>query len=327
MSTDLTSSRRRRPPGRPRTPASHAPGSGQPAASGTGKPLGLERAVQLATAIIAPTTILTALLFYYGWVRTNALFQYFGVDATVLGFTTQDYVLRSSEALYVPFGTLLVVGLVGLWLHGLMTRWLAARRLPMLRATAMVLVVVGLALFARGVAGVAIPRLSRDEFLVTPVCLGLGAVMGAYGRWLWQRQRALQGHDADATAPGWHGVVSLILVAMLVVLSLFWATSDYARAYGRGRAVAYASQLAVRPGVVVYSADRLFLHGPGVQELTLPPGAHSSYRYRYGGLRLLTESRGRLFLLPEGWTRTDGAAIVLANSDKVRVEFVRSHSA
>jgi hypothetical protein len=246
----------------------------------------------------SPTTVLTALLFYYGWVRTNALFQYFGVDATVLGFTTQDYLLRSSEALYVPFGTLLVVEPA----------------------------VVGLALFARGVAGVVIPRLSANDFLVTPVCLGLGAVVGAYGRWLWLRQQALEGHD-DAVPPRWHGVVSLVLVALLVVLSMFWATSNYARAYGRGRAVAYARQLAVRPGVVVYSADRLFLHGPGVQELALPPEEHSSYRYRYSGLRLLTESRGRLFLLPAGWTTTDGAAIVLAGDDKLRVEFTRGHGA
>jgi hypothetical protein len=324
MSANLTGSRRR-PLAHHRTRASAERRSGDQAATGTEQrqPLNLERGVQLATAIVAPTTVLTALLFYYGWVRTNALFQYFGVDATVLGFTTQDYLLRSSEALYVPVGTLLVVGLVGLWVHGMMTSWLAAGWLPRLRATAVVLGIVGLALFARGVAGVAVPRLSLDDLLVTPVCLGLGAVLGAYGRWLWLRQRALQDDHGNATSPRWHGVVNLLLVAMLVVLSLFWATSDYARAYGRGRAVAYARQLAVRPGVVVYSADRLFLHGPGVREEALPAEQHTSYRYRYSGLRLLTESRGRLFLLPQGWIRTDGAAIVLAGSDKVRVEFTR----
>jgi hypothetical protein len=326
MSTNLAGHRRRPPSGRPRTPASNHRPAREPAASGTEKKraaIGLERAVQLATAIVAPTTVLTALLFYFGWVRTNALFQYFGVDATVLGFTTQDYLLRSSEALYIPLGTLLVVGLAGLWVHGLMTTWLAARRrLRLLRATAVALGVVGLALFARGVAGVAVPRLSLNDFLVTPVCLGLGAVLGAYGHWLWLRQRAVQGHDGSPARPRWHGVVSLVLVVLLVVLSLFWATTNYARAYGRGRAAAYARQLAVRPGVIVYSADRLFLHGPGVQELALPAQQHTSYRYRYSGLRL-TESHGRLFLLPEGWTRTDGAAIVLAGSDKLRVEFIR----
>ena len=123
MRTNLTDPRHRPPPGRPRTPS---PGHGRAANQRPG--MGLERAVQVVTAIVAPTTVLTALLFYFGWIRTNALFQYFGVDATVLGFTTQDYLLRSTEALYVPLGTLLVLGLAGVRAHGLVEAWLAGRR-------------------------------------------------------------------------------------------------------------------------------------------------------------------------------------------------------
>ena len=325
MRTNLTDPRHRPPPARPRTPSS---GNGRAAAQRPG--MGLDRVVQVVTAIVAPTTVFTALLFYFGWIRTNALFQYFGVDATVLGFTTQDYLLRSTEALYVPLGTLLVVGLAGVWAHGQLEAWLAGRRGGLPRRTALAvgaLGVVGLALFARGVAGVAVPRLARDGFLVTPVCLGLGTILGAYAQWLWGRLRQPAGRRGGVSRPRWPGLVGLGLVAMLVVLSLFWATTDYARAYGRGRAVAYARDLAVRPGVVVYSAERLFLQGPGVRELALPAGQPASYRYRYSGLRLLTEAHGRLFLLPAGWTTTDGAAIVLAGDGKLRVEFTRGHGA
>jgi hypothetical protein len=325
MRTNLTDPRHRPTPGRSRTPS---PGHGRAAAQRPG--MGLERVVQVATAIIAPTTVLTALLFYFGWIRTNALFQYFGVDAAVLGFTTQDYLLRSTEALYVPLGTLLVVGLAGIWAHSQVEAWLAGRNrggLPRRTGLAVGAVgVVGLALFARGVAGVAVPRLSRDGFLVTPVCLGLGAILGAYAQWLWRRLRQPQGRGG-ASRPRWPGLVGLGLVAMLVVLSLFWATTDYARAYGRGRAVAYARDLTVRPGVVVYSAERLFLQGPGVRESALPASEHARYRYRYSGLRLLTEARGRLFLLPAGWTTAGGAAIALAADDQLRVEFTRGHGA
>jgi hypothetical protein len=238
MSTNLTGSRRR-PPARHRMAASAERRAGEPAAPAAParRTLGLERGLQVATAIVAPTTLLTALLFYFGWIRTNALFQYFGVDATLLGFTTQDYLLRSSEALYLPLGTLLVVGLAAIWLHSVAATWLAAgRRLELLRGIAVALALVGLALFARGVAGVALPRLSRSDFLVTPVCLGLGAALGAYGRWLWLRRREVLGDDRDATRPGWAGTASLVLVVLLVVVSLFWATTNYARAYGRGRA-------------------------------------------------------------------------------------------
>jgi len=325
MSANVTDSRHRPPLGRPRTPSSSfgRAAAQRPAPS-------LERALQMLTAIVAPTTLLTALLFYFGWIRTNALFQYFGVDATALGFTTQDYLLRSTEALYVPLGTLLVVGLAGVWAHGQVEHWLAGRRGEPSRRTAVAVAtvgVVGSALFARGVAGVAVPRLSRDGFLVTPACLGLGAVLGAYAQWLWRRLQPPRGRRGGANRPRWPGLIGLGLVAMLVVLSLFWATTDYARAYGRGRAVAYARDLAVRPGVVIYSAERLFLQGPGVREQALPAGEHASYRYRYSGLRLLTESHGRLFLLPAGWTTSDGAAIVLAGGDQLRVEFTRGQGA
>jgi hypothetical protein len=325
MRSNLTDPRHRPAPGRSRTPS---PGHRRTAAQRPG--VGLERVVQVVTAIIAPTTVLTALLFYFGWIRTNALFQYFGVDATVLGFTTQDYLLRSTEALYVPLGTLLVVGLAGIWAHGQVEAWLARRRGGLPRRTALTVGavgVVGLALFARGTAGVAVPGLSRNGFLVTPVCLGLGAILGAYAQWLWRRLRQPPGHRGGASRPRWPGLVGLGLVAMLVVLSLFWATTDYARAYGRGRAVAYARDLAVRPGVVIYSAERLFLQGPGVREQALPAGEHASYRYRYSGLRLLTEAHGRLFLLPAGWTTTNGAAMVLAGDDQLRVEFTRGQGA
>jgi hypothetical protein len=288
----------------------------------------LDRTIQVISAIVAPTTLLTALLFYYGWIRTNALFQFFGVDAAVLGFTTQDYLLRSTEALYVPLGTLLLIGLAGLWLHSLVTRWLAdRRRQERLRIMAVVLGVVGLGLFARGVAGVVFPELSRNDFLVTPACLGVGAILGAYGRWLWLRLDLDKDKDTGH-GPGrlrWSGIVNLVLVVMLVVLSLFWATTNYARAYGVGRAEEFAACLAVRPGVTVFSADRLYVQGPGVQETALPAEEHAGYRYRYGGLRLLTEAHGRLILLPSSWSRTDGSAIVLANSDKLRIEVTPGH--
>jgi hypothetical protein len=287
------------------------------------QPPSLERVLQVVTAIIAPTTLLTALLFYFGWLRTNSLFRHFGVEATALGFTTQDYLLRSGEALYAPLGTLLVAALAGLWVHGLVSAWLASGdRHEWLRPAAAGLGIAGLALFAVGVAAILLPRLFQPESLVPPLCLGLGAVLGAYGRWLWQRDLELKDSSHGGGRPGWAGLVNLVLVVLLVVLSLFWATTNYAQGYGRGRAAVFARNLAARPGVVVYSAERLFLGGPGVVETTLPAAEHASYRYRYGGLRLLTESRGRLFLLPEEWTPADGSAIVLAVDDKVRVEFV-----
>jgi Zn-dependent protease with chaperone function len=46
--------------------------------------------VRIVGSIVAPTTLLTALLFYFGWSFAYWFFAYFGVDSTVLGLTTQD---------------------------------------------------------------------------------------------------------------------------------------------------------------------------------------------------------------------------------------------
>ncbi|MFI7442746.1 hypothetical protein [Nonomuraea indica] len=51
--------------------------------------------VRILGAIVAPTTVLTAILFYFGWSRAYWFHDYFGVDATLLGLTTQDYLQLS----------------------------------------------------------------------------------------------------------------------------------------------------------------------------------------------------------------------------------------
>ena len=241
----------------------------------------------MLTAIVAPTTVLTALLFHIGWIRTNALFQYFGVDATALGFTTQDYLLRSTEALYVPLGTLLVVGprgRVDAWPGGGVARrappgrGVAAhrrrRRRRRSRGAGAVCPRRGRGRRAAavpqrlpGLAGV--PGARRDPGRLRPVAVAApAAAPGSPGR----REPAALARPGRA-GPGRHaGGAQPVLAA-----------TDYARAYGRGRAVAYARDLAVRPGVVAYSAERLFLQGPGVREAALPAGQHASYRYPTAG--------------------------------------------
>ncbi|QGZ52628.1 hypothetical protein GPZ77_33930 [Streptomyces sp. QHH-9511] len=84
----------------------------------------------LAT-LLAPTTFIGALLLYFGFAYTDALYAHFGVDAATLGFSTQDYALRSAGALYVPAGAALTIALVAVLVY-YAARALGARsgRLP-----------------------------------------------------------------------------------------------------------------------------------------------------------------------------------------------------
>jgi hypothetical protein len=65
---------------------------------------------------------------------------------------------------------------------------------------------------------------------------------------------------------------------------------------------------------------RLDIKASGVLERRLS-GKDLAYRYRYSGLRLLTHSGGKYFLLPASWRRSNGAAIILADSPNYRFEF------
>ena len=74
--------------------------------------------------IIAPATLLSTLLFYFGYVSSRAQFRYFGLDVDTVGLSTQDYVMRSPQALLVPLLALSLGGAALLILH------LAVRRHP-----------------------------------------------------------------------------------------------------------------------------------------------------------------------------------------------------
>src|SRR5213079_1107298 len=73
--------------------------------------------------VIAPSTIVLALLFYFGWVRTGYQAHRLGLDDTLLGYTTQDYVLRSIAPLEGPLLVTLAAMLVALGAHRLIVSW------------------------------------------------------------------------------------------------------------------------------------------------------------------------------------------------------------
>src|SRR5215213_2616790 len=66
-----------------------------PAAEGA-----VSRTFKLITEVVGPSTLVVALLYYFGWVRTRAFYQYFGVDVDVLRLSSAGYISRSAEAVW-----------------------------------------------------------------------------------------------------------------------------------------------------------------------------------------------------------------------------------
>jgi len=97
---------------------------------GTASAGGLETRdlVEAVGLITAPAAGLAALGLYFGWKRTQTYATYFGIDNSVLGFSLQEYTLRSATSIYriILFGV--GAGLAALLLHRFVAFRLAPRR-------------------------------------------------------------------------------------------------------------------------------------------------------------------------------------------------------
>jgi hypothetical protein len=282
---------------------------------------GVRSTLEFVALVAAPTTIVTALAFFFGWTETNARALYFGIDASALGFSTQDYLMRSADALFVPLAALLVLALLVILLDTVVTRDAAGGRRHALRAAALAAVVVGVVLFTIGVAAVFATLPFSPHYLFPSASSGLGVALLAYGLHLLGRLSP-SGHWLRGIFPSSRPGLAVVgtLAGLLIVLSAFWTASEYAKALGRGRAKDLAAALDSRPRVAVFAPRRLLIAGPGVTEKKLS-ARDAAYRYRYAGLRLLVRSDGKYFLLPKDWSTSAGAAIVLPDSAALRFEF------
>jgi hypothetical protein len=259
------------------------------------------RASQLAKVlggVVAPSTMITALLYYFGWSHAYWFFNYFGVDSSLLGFTPVDYLMRSVDALFVPMTVAATAALLALWGHGVLRARLSAGSRPrFLSVLIPVMAVVGLALALGGFISVFATTVLSRHLVAAPLSLASGVVLLEY-RVRLRRLLAADGNRSDiGKASEWAAVGEWAVVFALVGLSLFWAANDYSAAVGRSRAIDFVAQLGSYPNVVVYSAQSLSLHAVGVQE-TRCQDPQAAYRFRYDGLKLVLQSTRHRPALP-----------------------------
>lgn len=270
----------------------------------------------IATTFVAPATLLSALLFYFGYVTSRAQYAYFGVDVDTLGLSTRDFVMRSPQALLVP---LLVIALVGaglLLVHlALRVREVPPRVVTVAFALAVGLLVAGLVLlFGFEVFG-DLPVYGA----LTPLLIASGVGAATYLAGRPGTPRFLAGGDRPRAAR--QGVVLLALV--VVATCLFWASATVAEWTGRGAAMRAARDLDRFPLVILDTQERLYLTDGVVTESALPEEEGQLFRYRYRGLRLLVQGGERMFLVPEEWTPSNSTLVVpLDGSVRVRFRFV-----
>ncbi|GAA3473724.1 hypothetical protein [Nonomuraea roseola] len=274
----------------------------------------------LLAHVVTPTTIIAALLVYFGSVRTNITYSSLGVDQSVLGLSIQDYALRSVGSTIEPLAMVLLALLIALPAHALLVRHMAGHQ-AVIRWLVIELGLFGFAAVLVGVLGMMGWVELKVRAPVAPICVALGVLALGYSASLHMMINARPaGHTAEPATV--RAVRRAVFVALLALL-LLWSVAGYAQLRGAAAVEQLRSDPTRLPGVVIYAPQRLYLEGLGITESPLPD-ADAKFHYRYAGLRLLIRSNQRYFLLPACWATTPQArAIALPDDPSIRLEFFR----
>ncbi|MBA9001948.1 hypothetical protein [Thermomonospora cellulosilytica] len=276
---------------------------------------GIRRLGKVFGSVVAPASLVTGLLYFFGWSHAAHFCGYFGLDPALVGWSTADYLARSVDALFVPVTLLGVAVLAGLWIRALV-RWRLEREAhpETTRVVLLAMTVIGVVLTVEGVVSLLYrPWPFRLHQMAPPLLLGVGVVLIASANRLARPRTAARGVSTTAIAE-WAVVFSMISMAS------FWAVNEYAAIVGEHQAQRYVRMLPHYPMAVVYSKRRLSLTAPGISETTCDD-RRAAYRYRYVGLKLLVHGAEQDILVPETWN-TSRVTVLLPQTDSIRLEFV-----
>ncbi len=298
-----------------------------------------EDVFSLLGSLGAVLTIVTAVMFYFGWQRSAVQAQAMSIDVSLFGFTSQDYILRSISALYIPLLVLAALALGWLWIHAQVLRFLGSDALAAgtrreeaaavwSRRVAVVCGAVAAAcvVFALLAGSTAPPgpviwlaTALRPRQWVVPLVLVTTTLASAYAWWFHRRLRPSRALDRSL----WRSLLPAVLVAGTVTLGVFWVIEEYASAVGRGYAGRLAANVDSLARAVVISPYPLGIEAPGVEEEVLGVEGTSEALYRTTGLRLLARSGGKVILVHDGWAPGVGTVVVLADSEALTWQFSR----
>jgi hypothetical protein len=267
------------------------------------------RALRIIGSLVAPTTVATALLLYFGRQHAYWFFDYFGVNFTIMGLSLQDYLIRSADGLFIPVTMMLTLFLLGSWAYQFLQARIPQRWWPLIVKVAIRgALVMGLVLSALAIVAAFAPTAFYDFPGMPGVSLALGVIL-------------LVAISRRAGKPaGARNVLEWAAAFLLVSVGLFWSVTDYAGSVGVRRGMDVQAALPGLPNTLVYSKDSLNLRVDGVRQVQCKD-PNAAYGFRYDGLKLIVAIGNQYLLLPVTWTPQKGIAVVIPRTDNLRLEF------
>ena len=300
-------------------------------------------ALTIIGTIASQAVLITALLYYFGWVYTHSFFEYFGVEPSLIGYSTADYVLRSINVTFQPFVYLIFATLLLFGFHrfviapalmkvtpdapsqlcataneasGPTVRRLGLfsvrRAVSAFQAVAVIFIMITL-------AGILFPgRIGAPLGLVLPLLLMLSVGLLGYASHVYSKYPSAFTPKEQIWSISHSRTYILTLLAFGLISGL-WTVGLYGDHVGTRAAIDFATQLPARPSVVIYSVEKIALNGPGIDiEEIKDPG--TKYHYQYTGLRFLVHSSDKFLLLPSGWKQDRDRIFFLRDEDSIRID-------
>jgi hypothetical protein len=272
-----------------------------------GQSLGTSSALTAVLAVVAPATLVSALWWYFGYLRASTYLSYFGLNAFALDIEG-SFQAQATGQLITPLvmATATALALILLW-----RSILRIKSDLVARAAGLLLVTAGVTGLSFGLAQMFLsaPILHQAPRELAGVSLAIGAVLIALK--LDTRRRR------TASKPGSITIIEVLITSMLVLAGTVWAMAAHAQSIGDSLA---SERWTFAPIIVIFSERSLNLRAPGVDEIACTGGPDSAYRFRYTGLRLLMQLDDKLAILPEKWERGEGPALLITPNETLRFE-------
>ena len=264
----------------------------------------LKRLLDIVSTVGGYTAVLTALMLYFGYLRTRELFGYFGVPLGVLQLSTTDYLLRVPDVFFRP----VVWSTLGLALLVLLSAGVEVidRKGSKIFSTAVktVLALATALAIALGILGLVVNIDAR----VCAVSLVVGGALIVIQYRFYRRNGVIRPF-----------VIVPLIGSLFATAAAFWWVSVYAVDVGKQSAASIAySQTALSDAVICSRTD---LQLPTHQEGQPSPGEPKSCAFRFSGYRVLFYANARWFLIQKvkDWN-PESPTVILRDDDSVHVE-------
>lgn len=280
-----------------------------------------ERWLSLAALVVAPTSLITGLCYFFGLLSIRNRLKYFAVDPSMLGYTSADYAVTTIGLFFFAALRVLIVLAVVAVLAVAARHWAATgRRITLLRNIAWLVTGVGAVALAAAVIWLVSGYSLIDKviegappmYMAGTIVIGIALLTAGY--WVLAITGGIGGLGR---LPKLAERALLVLATTGMVVALFWITDMYAVEQGKANGAFTASRLWAADGdytaVQLDTTEALSIPGNLVKTTTLPgQGPSAPPVYRYQCLRVIEAHGGRYVLVPAKWSRERGYAITVA---------------